>query len=52
MSQRAREALLGEPARSLELVRGAVAEGLTTPGALLGDGSGRIPGAHYGNASG
>src|SRR6266542_6278811 len=39
MSLRAREALAGGPARSLELVRGAAAEGLTTPGALLGDGS-------------
>jgi len=38
MAESAWEALAGEPARSLELVRGAVTEGLTTPGALLGDG--------------
>jgi hypothetical protein len=39
MSQAAREALAGEPARGVELVRRAVAEGLTTPGTLLSNGS-------------
>ncbi len=44
MSQGTQEALVGDPARSLELVRGAMAEGLTTPRALLGDGSRDHPG--------
>jgi hypothetical protein len=52
MSQGAGEAFAGEPVRSLELVRGAMAEGLTTPGARLGDGLRGHAGARHGKVSG
>ncbi len=52
MSQGTGEALAGEPVRSLEVVRGAMAEGSTTPGALLGDGLRAHSRARYGKVSG